>query len=168
MEVEVEKYDSDELKFIQEFKTDFLSGIDSEGLKRIYSLEFRIPDNIILECYNKLKEKCESDESESVLKEWLGDNEIINHLSFRHKNNSVFWRKDKYIIILYGENLSKKTYSERHNSNDSFSLFWNFEKLKPIIKSFLEYANNYISDQCILGRIEFVNMGDKVNITYFG
>jgi len=88
---------------------------------------------------------------------------MINHLSFRNKNNSVFWRKDNYIIILYGEYLSEKI----NANNESFSLFWNFEKLKPIIKSFVEYANNYISGQCVVGKIEFVNIGDKVNITYF-
>ena len=174
MEVEDEKYHPDELKFIQEFKTELLSGMNSGGLKRIYSLKFEINNNVIPEAYHELKGKCESDESKNILKEWLGDSDMINHLSFRQKDNSVFWHEDKCIVILYGEHLSEQIYSEiksqiRCNSPfSSFSLFWNLEKLKPIIKSFVEYSNNYISEQCISGKIEFVNMGDKVNITYLG
>ena len=172
--MEDEKYHPDELKFIQEFKTEFLSRTNSEGLKRIYSLKFKINNDVTSEAYNKLKEKCESNESKNILKEWLGDSDIINHLSFRQKDNSVFWRKDKCIVILYGEHLSEQIYSEiksqiRCNAPfSSFSLFWNLEKLKPIIKSFVEYANDYISEQCISGELEFVNVGDNVNITDFG
>ena len=167
MEVEDEKYDPDELKFIQEFKTELLSGMGSEGLKRIYSLKFKINNGVIPQTYNELKEKCESNESKNILKEWLGDSDIINYLSFRQKDNLAFWRKDKCIVILYIEYLSEQIYCEM-KGKDSFSLFWNLERLNSIIKSFVDYANEYISEQYISGKIEFVNIGDKVNITYFG
>jgi len=69
MKVEDKKYYPNELKFIQEFKTEFLSGMDSEGFKHIYSLKFKIKNNVIPESYNELKEKCESDGSKNILKD---------------------------------------------------------------------------------------------------
>jgi hypothetical protein len=161
------KYHPAELKFFQEFKTNSLEEINTEGSKRIYSLKFKVGANanhIIRKAFVDLKHKCESDDdciSGGILKEWLGydGNCVAKHLCFRQKNNSVLWQKDDCIVILYGEYVSR-------NRANSFSVFWNFETLEPIIKSFVEYANGYIFEQCVTGQIEFVNIGNAVSITY--
>ena len=161
------KYCPDELKFMQEFKIP-QTNRNFDDLKRIYSLKFK--DKSKSSSFIELKERCENDENKDFMKEWLQDNELIEHLSFRTKSKNIFWKEDDDIVILYGEYLPNPTYKEimKCDYDFKFKSFWNFEILDPIINSFIKYAVNYTSSENISGKIEFVNMGDKVGITYLG
>jgi len=161
------KYHPDELKFMQEFKIP-QNNNQEKVLKRIYSLKFKQKN--VSSKFIELKEKCENDYDKSFMKEWLQNSELIDHLSFRQKNNNVLWQKDDDIIILYGEYLPKTTYYKvlQSDFDVNFKEFWNKDVLNPIIDNFVNFVNNYTSTNNVTGKIEFVNIGDNVNITYFG
>jgi len=166
-----EKYHPDEIKFFQGFEIDH---DERDNLKRVFSLKIKTKE--LSEKWFELKNKCEHDEGKSFLKEWIDkyDSNLFKHLSFRQKNNFCFWRrdddeyKDVDIIILYCEyvsdTISYKIDDDKYITN--FNYKWNFKVLKPLINDFVNYANNYTSEDSISGKIEFVHTGTKVNVCY--
>jgi len=73
--------------------------------------------------------------------------------------------------MIYYENVPMDIFNNMKKSDEyieKFNFFWNFEILNPTIDDFVKYANKYMSEECVSGRIEFVNNGNKVNITYLG
>jgi len=166
------QYCDDEIKFFQSFQ---IEHNENDVLKRVYSLKIKTAK--VSEKWLELKNKCENDPDKSFLKEWINqyDSNLFKNLSFRQKNNFGFWRrdddeyKDYDIIIMYCEYVPDQILNEINKSDNyttKFNFKWNFEILKPIINNFVEYANKYISDESVSGKIEFVHTGEKVNVCY--
>lgn len=168
------KYHPNELKFMQNFKIELIDELDFDKLKRIYSLKFKTTN--ISEKWIELKNKCENDESRDFIRTWLDDESFetkllnINNIYFRQENNYVMWPKDDHIVILYGEYVPDVLLSEKKKEEYGlkFKFFWNYDKLNPIIESFVRFANTCILEESVSGKIEFVNMGDNVSLTYLG
>jgi len=166
----MDKYHPDEIKFFQSFQIDH---DENDTLKRVYSLKFKTKE--LSEKWFELKNKCENDEDKSFLKEWINqyDKNLFKHLSFRNINNWGFWRrndddyKDNDIIIMYCEYINENSWKGLEDDYSTrFNYMWNTKILKTIINNFVNYANKYISQDSVSGKIEFRHAGEKVNVCY--
>ena len=122
---------------------------------RTFSLEFKLPPNVVNAKWQTLKDKCENDLNHIFIQSWIKD----EHVSYRHKDNHAMWNNNNHIIVLYKDTFTKPPFNPNSWIGEDYPLFWNHDILKPMITSFIHYANDYIGEDIVIGDYEFVNNG---------
>jgi len=189
---EINDYRIEELEFVKHFKP------EGEGYKRIYSLKFKTTNvsDKWLELKNKCENNDMMDwlNTNNLSKNlsFKENNDIWNSVyntipdkigmspdfiwnnTFYHdddNNDNSFYHHDKCITMVYYEHVPMEIFNKMKASDDyseKFKFFWNKDVLNPILDNFINYANNYILEESVVGKIEFVNNGNNVSITYLG